>query len=623
MKDEGKVKSKALALANKIIAGRASWLRDNWKIVLSVVLFWLILLFATFLRFHMISGTMPYSGSHGEVPIVSTARDILAKGDFNPHFFNYPSLSIYLAAAGFTIGYINAASHLELKETKAIEIAPFPYYKHPRIVWPAKAIFAILSVIALFFMGKIAYRAYGNPLLLFLVPLVMSLCSTYFIYSHKYLNADIVGAFFVMAVYYYLFTYIQTDNFLHKSIVPGVLSGLAVASKYNLSLIAIPCILTILLYSKRQRAHKILLLLAIMFVAFVMVVPYSILDFKTFLDDVGFEAHHYQKGHRGSDGVTGFPQFIYYLRGDAPGGGFLGQGILKDFGYWTCLFAIIGVITALLKNWKKTVVLLSFPAALLWYMSMQKVHFIRNIVSVYAFYALFAGVGAIGLYRLLSLAASKLPFLRISVKSRSYVITCLLIAAFMLVFPVDRTVKWAQAKADSRKLALKWIAENVEKRSIIIVPEELSIDIRPLRKDYFVRTWKFEDLGKGEFDQRVKHLDNPYILLPFFGVDKRRGFSGEDLEKLNNLVGDVDTLKTFHTDQSVLINFSFPVPWGNPTFSIGRLKNRPYLDEEQVERGYFDRRKAEQQREERQRKRSKSQRTDKKRSQDYIDGRRK
>jgi len=558
----------------------------NWKLFLSSAALLAVVLFGAFLRVHILSGALPYPGHQDEKILARKAANILKTGNLNPKFFKYPSVPIYLTAAAFTLGYVNAASSLDLKDAGAINADPFPYFKYPRIVWPAKALFLLLSVVTIYFTGKVAYQAHGSPYLLFLAPLILLMSSTFFLYSHKYLNVDIVGAFFVMALYFYQFNSLSKDTIAHKSFYPGAITALAVASKYTLIWLIVPSILVVLLYSQKMRIYKIILLLLFVAVVFVLVMPFSILDLRTFLNDIGSEAYHYADQHRGYTSSSNASQLKHYLISGVDEHGLNpGKALMRDFGYGSAILVLIGLFTLLTKKWKRAVIILSYPTVFLWYMSRQKVNFFRNIVSLYAFYALLAAIGFIGVYRLLQWIASHRVFKNFSQKQKRLTSLMILAAVCLIFFPVPRLVKWTMAKPDSRNLAETWIRENIEHTSTVIIPEELAMNVEPLKKDYTIFQWSFKEYKKkDDFISTVRAHENPYIIMPVFGCDPRKDAGRNQAKTLNTFCAEADTLTNRLGENRILINYSVPVPQGDPQLYIGQIRTESGEEQTVIEK---------------------------------------
>ena len=183
-------------------------LAESWPLLLAVTLTCLVAALALSLRLHNIAGALPYPGHVDEPHLSERAGEILKTGSFDLQFFNYPHTPIYLVAGGLLLGYADAAMHLEVNNTEAIGSLGFPFFDQPRVIRPAKALFAALSVAAMVCMGIVGMRAYQRQSFLWLVPLVLLFSSTYFFYSHHYVNVDLIGAVFVALLYFWLFQYL-------------------------------------------------------------------------------------------------------------------------------------------------------------------------------------------------------------------------------------------------------------------------------------------------------------------------------------------------------------------------------------------------------------------------------
>jgi hypothetical protein len=363
------------------IGKRSTGRRSRWALFGALLA--LLSTFALIVRVTLISRSMPYVGHIDEKEISARAERILQTGDFNPHFFEYPSLPIYLAASGFVVGFLEACGKQKIRTTAQIGSVDYPYYQQPSVVFPARALFAALSVLSLVLLGCVVYEITGFEAGLFLAPLIASASTFYLYLSWKYLNVDIVGALFVAATLLSLLRAQRKGWSSRGAVVSGALSGLAIACKYSLFPILLPGLLTIWLSGSTKKRLDSGLLIVAAGATFLAATPYAMFDFGTFLDDVGGAVYHYARGHAGAEGEPGWPQAAYYL-----------SHIVHEFGPLSPLFALIGAAYLLSANWRGGVTLLSFPIAHLGYMSWQRVHFLRHAASSLL---IFAGLVAIGL----------------------------------------------------------------------------------------------------------------------------------------------------------------------------------------------------------------------------------
>ncbi len=511
---------------------------SNWRLVVSITLLTVLLVVSLGLRFNYISCALPYPGKYDEGLVTNGAKRVLAEGDFNTRYLAYPSLPAYLTAAGFTLGYISAVSNLDFTNTNEIGSIAYPYYSHVRFVWPAKALFALFSVLSLLTLGIIGYRLTKDPIVLFVGPLLLALSSIYFHYSCHYINVDILGVFFVLLLFAYLVYNFSDDSLLHKAIFPGMLCGLVISAKYHLVWIFIPCILTIWLFGKRQRLLKSALLLPVMFLTFFVINPYVILDFKGFLNSLSIILVDYNRGRAYLTATPGVEVFLVLI-----------NKILTDFGHWTAVFAVIGLFSSLTKDFKKTVVLLSFPLVLLYYTSNMSAYAVRNVLVVFAFYSLFFAIGVAVVYRF---ARDFLCGLSLSQQLKKFIPLITLATLFLLglvMVPIENMVKIAKQQPDARVLSVDWIKQNVEKGSTLIIPTELSFKKVGLEKKYNIVEFTMKNLDEKTFYNQLPSFSNPHMIMPLFCYDGAHHLTNKSSIKLtyrlNNFFNYLDIRKTF------------------------------------------------------------------------------
>src|SRR5262249_47937107 len=159
----------------------------------------------------------------------------------------------------------------------------------------------------------------------------------------KYLNVDIVGTCFVVLTLVACLKGINKLSMYQAAVLPGVFAGLATGSKYTLALVIVPVLLAIWFYfDARRRISATVATLAAMLAAFLIVVPYSVLDIRGFLNGLAFEAYHYSHGHYGYDADPGLPQLSYYA----------GQ-FVAEFSAVGVVLVILGACVFSLADWRR------------------------------------------------------------------------------------------------------------------------------------------------------------------------------------------------------------------------------------------------------------------------------
>jgi hypothetical protein len=544
------------------------------KFTWAVAFLLIIIFFNLHIKVSMIDSLLPYIGHVDEPAITQTAKTILTTNNWNPNFFKYPSLPIYVTTAAIAMGYLHAASNVEVKNIHEIGSVTFPAYTHPRIIRPAKILLAGLSIICMIFLSFTAFRLISrNGSLFVLIPFILSLSERFLYYSVQYINVDMYACFFVLSVYMFHSSRFKRNSLFDKAFVPGALSGMAIASKYSMLPILVPSLLLIMFFAS-EKAWKCFVLLCTATLTFIIVVPFSILDVSTFMTHVGAEISHYQRGHFGYEGQPGFSQCVYYL-----------SSVINDFGSWSWLFVVAGMWVIIRKDWRLFVVTLSFPSLLLLCLSLQKVHFLRNALSLFAFYALLGGIGILHssmfAFHLLDRCICKSKL-----KNYKTVVVLFLMAIIIgTFFPVSRFVLWMNVQPDTRKVAVEWMLNNIPVESGVFIPTEMPMDTRLIDGQFRIVRESLIDCHTTTFKSLLSEKGISYVLMPKFDYDKRKPSGKMAAERLNELLGVLTVVETFSAKElfsqekdifsgrGVLVNYFTSVSGRDPEFFIGQYKN--------------------------------------------------
>ena len=526
---------------------------------------WLMVLLAVcvvsfWLRSEKIEGSLPYPIHIDERYITEPAARVLTTGDFHPGGFQYPALPIYFAAASMAVGFIRSAADLQIRYVKEIRSVVYPYYTVPIVVETARQFFALLSVVTLAATGAAAFHLFGRLSSVALAPLVLTLSPFFFQMSWRYLNVDIVGACFVALGIASILKGTKTPTLRWLAVTPAICAGLAAGSKYTYSLLLLTVLIGISLFAARgRRLEASAIAIATAAVTFLAVTPYTLIDLTGFLNGLAWGAYHYASGHLGYEGPRGVAKLAYY-----------GGWLLKDFGVGALLVALIGLVWAIRADWRRTVVLLSFPVVLLALLALQRVHFARNILPIFSIVTILI---VAGIYSIHGLLVGKL--VRTWASPRIFqplgALIFLVLSVVALYQPLGKFPGQFRAPPESRLMVVEWIEEHLPSNWTIIVPEELGLDVRPLEaRGYSIRTEKFMLLKTGEaIGALIKSEHGPVVLLvPEWGAD-RRFPSADRAATLNHAVAETPLrlLNSFE-GRRLSVNYPQPIALGNPAISI-------------------------------------------------------
>jgi 4-amino-4-deoxy-L-arabinose transferase-like glycosyltransferase len=513
------------------------------------------------LQFRHIERSVPYPRHVDEAFLSGPAHRTVVTGTLHPYTFYYPSLPKYLAAAGMAAGFVRGAARQEIREIRQLGNVGYPYYEQRRPMQTARQLFAGLASVALLATGVAAWMAFRVSPVLLLAPLLLVVSPLFFFHSWTYLNVDIVGTCFVTLTLAACLAGTRRPSMMLSAILPGAFAGLATGSKYTLAVVLLPVLLAAGLYvAPGRRIAAWAAAVAAMVLAFLVAVPYSLIDIPGFLNGLAAEAFHYASGHRGFQSDPGFPQFLYYSR-----------HLLSEFGPVGLVLGIGGFVCFATVDWRRALVLASFPAALLWLLIAQRVHFPRNVLAVQPIVAILIAFGIVCLYRWLHALADRR--FELGRRSRTLTFALLPVALALIAIPVWHVPDHFRDRSDSRNLAVTWIQERIPAAWAIVVPRQLGMDLRPLQaKERRVRLVDFAAMqDPGAMKSLLGELGGPAVILaPTWGADAR--YPGQDsVPALNELSRRWRAMKSFGTND-VLVNYSYPNPWGDPAFAVAVLQ---------------------------------------------------
>jgi dolichyl-phosphate-mannose-protein mannosyltransferase len=226
--------------------------------------------------------------------------------DWNPHFFNYPSLTIYLQLA-LQMGVLALGPYAGTADfLLGYQIDPTPLVLPARLLGVA---FDTLTLVGVVRIGERLHRGagVGAAALVALAPTMI--VTSRAIYTDTYMTAFAVWALERMLAF-------RAHGRRSQLVAATVLTGLAAGSKYPGALLLIP--LAWVMFERRgiRGLGPWLVASAAALAVFLLTSPFVALDFEKFLADFRFESVHMAEGHLGSVGRRGFLFQAQTLAGD-------------------------------------------------------------------------------------------------------------------------------------------------------------------------------------------------------------------------------------------------------------------------------------------------------------------
>lgn len=219
-------------------------------------------------------------------------------GDLNPHFFNYPTLTLYLASALYYVYFL-------LFSAESLEyFVAYRYFVDAAdllaITRTANALVSTGTVAVCMAIGGRVYGRTGGQL----AGLLLAVMPLHARFAHLAIT-DVAAGFFVALAVLYGVRVVQTSG-RGDLVLAGVWAGLAAASKYPAGLALVAVLVGCLL--SRRRATWVPVAMAGL--SFAVASPYTFLDWGGFIEAFAGMARE----HLISDGHTsGEPAWWYWL----------------------------------------------------------------------------------------------------------------------------------------------------------------------------------------------------------------------------------------------------------------------------------------------------------------------
>lgn len=415
--------------------------RDWSKVILAG-----ILLTAFVLRILGLGWGLPYVYHPDEPTHVGIVLNILKTGDFNPHWFKYPSFRVYASLPVAIVYFLAAVA--KGKFTSVQQMVP------ARLLTAGSGTTEIASLyyglrlwMALFGFAGVGYlyhwaRKNVNERVALLSALFLAISPVHVLVSHWY-RPDTVLALFCGAGVFAAAQLYRRDE-LKMYVLCGFWVGLAASVKYNaMALQFLPLLLAHLLARRNLLDWRLGLAALVALLTFLAITPYALFDLPAFLDGFAFEiAHYYVRGHPGAD-VTG---------------GYLGNlawyvGKLVSYDGLLALLAAAAPFLIARERRKEALVLASWPVCVLLLNTSAKVRTVLALVPMFLVLYLLA---AVAFDRLLSFVEGRWG-------PRIGRWALLFGTLALLALPAARTYRTDSyfMQPDVRTLAKRWLEEHL------------------------------------------------------------------------------------------------------------------------------------------------------------------
>ncbi|MFQ6100901.1 MAG: ArnT family glycosyltransferase [Anaerolineae bacterium] len=397
---------------------------------------------------------LPYLYHPDEGYLVMPALKILHTGNFNPGWFDYGSVFIYVLFLTYVV-YFLAGARLGVFQV----VQDIPYYENFREIsaYDFPTLFIVSrSVSALFGMALIpivyllAKRLFGEKVGL-VASLLLALCPALVYNAHFATTDTAMTTFVTLAVLLSLRLYESGERKYYA--LAGFVTGLAISTKYS----AFPAVLTLavahLLRGRKERSfldHNLFLALGTVLVGFLIGSPFVLAEFPTFLNYLAKQIRVY--GRPGGE-LPLEATYVWWLK-----------YMFTTEVMPATILALVGVGYLLKEKPRETALLLASPA-LFWIIILTQIpRYHRSWLPTAPILVLLAAYG-------LARVAAKLSewFQKIRPVRQEYGLALLLLPLVIFWGAIVLQRDWRMTQPDVRTLALNWIQEHLPINSRIAI----------------------------------------------------------------------------------------------------------------------------------------------------------
>jgi len=259
----------------------------------------LALLAAAMLRFWALPHGVPFSPGVDEPEVMERAVRMMKTGDFNPHFFDYPTLYMYLQTLVAVCRFLVGAMQGLWSGLGQAQTAEF-------YVW-GRAVTAILGTATVWIVYRAAMRWGARTALL---AAVMIAVMPLHVRESHYVLTDVPATFFVMLTFL-LSLRAHERSTAWSFALAGAAAGLAGATKYNGGLaVLLPILACVMTPAARpSRPAAMLWIVAGLLAAFLLAAPYTLIDLPTFLNQFARLSSEYRAPTAATE-----PIWLIYLK---------------------------------------------------------------------------------------------------------------------------------------------------------------------------------------------------------------------------------------------------------------------------------------------------------------------
>lgn len=398
-----------------------------------------ILVAAAVVRYWAIDFCVPTTRCRPDEEAVANIVWHLFERDFNPRFFDWPSLFFYEVTVGL-VPFFKLGVYLDWFRGER-HFAALIGNDPTIIVLTARMLSAAAGVLSVWVLFRVARRLFDQTSAL-VAALFLALAFLHVRDSHFGVT-DVTATCLVLVSFLFIVRFVESRA-RRDMLVAAVTAGLAASTKYNAAMIALPIVWTVLVptgapakpLSLSARLGHCALVVTAMILAFLVTTPYAVLDYPNFLASLQGISTHLATGH----GVELGRGWVFHLT----------SSLRYGLGWPLLAAGIAGLVLLIAKRPRTGIVIAIFPVAYYLLIGSGYTVFARYILPVVPFLCLTAAFAVSEAAQWMA-NRSRRP---LWATGMAWALAALVIApSAWSVVEFDRLL----ARTDSRLLAIDWI----------------------------------------------------------------------------------------------------------------------------------------------------------------------
>jgi len=423
---------------------------------------WVVIAIGAALRFGAIGAGAPYRVANDEPFVVGMALQVMKSGDFNPHFFDYGGLSIYLHTVVGVVTFLLGAVAGQWARVDAVWIGD--------LLPGARLVTAAMGALTVFLVYRIGLRL--GPRAALMAGLAMAVLPQHVRESHFALT-DTPLTLLIAA------TLLMSLRAVERAHVSGVvaaacMAGLAASVKYNGAVALVMPLTAALVLPRGSRLRGLGLSVLGAGGAFLLTSPYTVLDLPAFLNGFGKLSQFYVQGR---DPLDAAAIYLKYMRN-----WFSWAAVAPtNVGYLAVLLSVVGIVLVVMRRGMSltragAAILVVFPC--LWFAILAEqggLQYGRYLLPMAPMFCLFLGAALAAIWNgATRFGGAGVWSLRVAVIA-------------LLALPAGSAVGWVRdhARPRTEELASAWIVREVAAGQLVFV-EAAAVALPPAIKAYFV-----------------------------------------------------------------------------------------------------------------------------------------